>query len=794
MCNLSRFAAAAVAALTACFIFAAAAMADGILIPPIEIPIRDAFEIKYHRVTVEIEDGVAVTKVDQAFLNLTGRRIEADYVFPMPKGAVLQDFAMWVGGKRMSGEVLNAGQAREIYESIVRAQRDPALLEYIGNNAFRARVFPIEPGEEKRIQISYSEVLKGDAGLHEYIYPLNTEKFSARPLGEVTVSGSIESATPIKTVYSPSHSISVSRKEDKRATFSYEESNVKPEIDFVLYYTVREGEVGANVLAFDEDNPDDGFFIATIAPQVTSDKSKVIPKNFIFVLDTSGSMMDDNKIGQAKDALKFVVRSLNEGDRFNIIAYASDIWECFQGELRPYNNKTRDEALAFVAKFDASGGTDINGSLLRAFDILKGATREFPSYVIFLTDGLPTVGETDETRIIANVSGANKFNVRVFNFGVGYDVNTRLLDKLAEQNHGVSEYVRPGEDMEVKVSSFFSKISSPVLTDVKIKFNGVNVSELYPKAVPDLFKGSQVVISGRFSGLGGSPSIEVSGMVEGKTKSYSFPVSFANKASHSFVPRIWAGRKIAYLIDEVKTGGSKQELIDEVIKLSKRYGIITEYTSYLIREDDMFFAEGDEARLAYESAAADLWDYSGASAVGQSQQAQRMKGNAPGAAQGGANAPTAYYDKDGAEVQVDRVKYIDSLTFFLVDGYWTDSRYDPEAYDTMEVKAFSDAYFKILTNNPEVGKYFSLGDKMVLCMSGKKALKISPDSGEETISDADVSSVGVQLSSLGAGSVGGGLKVDSGTPGGGSQQILLAVATLLAAAYIGYRAMFIKPC
>lgn len=796
MFNL-RIPAMAAAAVLSVFAACSAAFADGILIPPIDIPIREAFEIKYHRVTVEIEDGVAVTKVDQAFLNLTGRRIEADYVFPVPKGAVLQDFAMWVGNQRVTGQVLTAGEAREIYENIVRSQRDPALLEYIGNNAFKARVFPIEPGEEKRIQISYSEVLKGDGGLYEYVYPLNTEKFSARPLGEVTITGSIESTTPIKTVYSPSHNIGINRKEDKRATFGYEEKNVRPEIDFVLYFAVRAGEVGASVLAFDEDDADDGFFIATVAPQVSADTSKVIAKNFIFVLDKSGSMMDDDKIGQAKEALRFVVRNLNEGDRFNVIAYSDEIWECFPGGMKSYSASTRDEALEFVRKFDATGGTDINGSLLRALEMLKGESRERPSYIVFLTDGLPTVGETGEDRILGNVRGANKSNVRIFNFGVGYDVNTRLLDKLAEDNHGFSEYVRPGESMEVKISNFYSKISSPVLTDVKIRFNGVRVTELYPKTMPDLFKGSQVVLAGRFNGAGAGATVEITGSVDGKPRTYSFPANFAGKSSHNFVPRIWAGRKIAYLTDEAKTGGFKQELIDEIVRLSKRYGIITEYTSFLIREGDFFLPE-DETRMAYEAAAAPLADMkSGAGAVGQSQQSQRMKGNAPDANQGGVNAPTTYYDKDGNEVKVERVKYIDSLTFFLVDGYWTDSRYDPDKFETKEIKAFSDAYYDILIGNPELGKFFALGDKLIICLDGKSALKISADAGFETLTDAEASALGVKISAAGGGNSVIAVASSTGATGGEKDSpggVLLAVMTLAAAALIGYRALLFKPC
>jgi len=724
------------------------AFADGIMIPPPEFPISDAFAIKYHRVSVEIENGVVKTSIDQIFTNLTGRRIQADYVFPIPHGATLDDFAMWVGGKRVTGQVLPAGEARQIYEDIVRQQLDPALLEYIGNDAFKARVFPIEPGEDKRIQMSYSQVLASDNGVYEYVYPLNTEKFSARLIDEVTVSGKIKSNIPIKTVYSPSHSISVNRKNDRNASFSYEERNVRPDIDFVLYYSVDQREVGASLMAYDADDNEDGFFIATVAPRVESDNTKVINKNFIFVLDKSGSMQDDDKIGQAKAALRFVLRNLNGGDRFNVIAYSDELWECFDNGMRTYSGDARDDALEFVKQFDATGGTNINEALLRALDMLKEEGGKKPSYIVFLTDGLPTVGETDEGRIIKNVTNGNRVGARIFNFGVGYDVNTHLLDKLSEDNHGITEYVRPTEDIEVKVSSFYAKISNPVLTDVKLTIAGPEVSDVYPKDMPDLFKGSQVIIAGRFAPDADRATIELSGTVDGRNKNFSFPVSFATKASYSFVPRIWAGRKIGYLNDEIRLNGTNQELIDEIIRLSKRYGIITEYTSFLIREDDMFFAEDEEMAEAWDYAAAPLMEArSGAGAVGQSQQAQKMKGNAPGATQGGVNAPAGYYDAHGEEVEVTNIKYLDDLTYFLIDDYWTDSRFAPEEQKMIEVKAFSDAYFDLMAASPALGKYLALGNQVIIILSDDEALKISSESGEESLGDESVQQISEQIAS-----------------------------------------------
>ncbi len=734
-------------ALLLAFVPAHRALADGIMIPPPDVPIHDAFAIRYHRVTVDIQDGFVRTEIDQEFENLTGRRIQADYVFPMPAGAVLQNFAMWVGGEKITGEVLPAGEARRIYEDIVRAQLDPALLEYIGNDAFRARVFPIEPGERKRIVLSYTQVLQADNGVYEYVYPLNTEKFSARLIDEVTVSGKIETTVPIKTVYSPSHAISVSRNSDNYASFSYEEANVRPNIDFVLYYSVDAREIGASLLAYDADDSEDGFFLATLTPRVESD-AKVINKDFIFVLDKSGSMQDDDKIDQAKGALRFVLRNLNEGDRFNVIAYSDELWICFEDGMKTWSAATRDDALDFAGQFDAVGGTNINEALLRALDMLKAEGGKRPGYIVFLTDGLPTVGITDEGSIIENVTSANRRGARLFAFGVGYDVNTHLLDKLSGENHGITEYVRPGESIEVKVSSFYSKISSPVLTGVKLRFAGARVMEYYPREVPDLFKGEQVIIAGRFTPGAGSATIELTGKVNGKPKSFRYPVSFEGRSSYSFVPRVWAGRKIGYLTDEIRLHGTNDELIEEIVRLSKRYGIITEYTSFLIRDEDAFFAPEEDNLARARGMGIELEEVkSGAGGVGQSQTAQRLKGQTAGG-QGAANAPAAYYDIAGHEVQVTSINYLDDLTFFLIDDYWTDSRFDPEIHKVIEVKAFSDAYFKLLEDGQVLNRQMAQGEQVIVVLDDENALKISREEGQESLSDDEVSRIQQQIASV----------------------------------------------
>jgi Ca-activated chloride channel homolog len=344
---------------------------------------------------------------------------------------------------------------------------------------------------------------------------------------------------------------------------------------------------------------------------------------------------------------------------------------------------------------------------------------------VFLTDGLPTSGITDENAILKDVTAANKLRTRLFAFGVGYDVNTQLLDKLTEANHGLTEYVRPSESIEGKVSGLYAKISSPVLSDVKLDITGATVRDVYPREMPDLFRGEQVVIAGCFAPGAKAGTINLRGKVEGKDKELSFPVSFTGKEAHKFVPRIWAGRKIGFLTDEIRLHGPNDELINEIIRLSKRYGIITEYTSFLILEDNSnYFAPAEaQAAMMRDNSLTLNEAKTGAGGVGQAQNSQNLKGQNAGAGQA-AMAPQAYYDIEGNQQQVTNIQYQGDLTFVMQDGFWTDSRYDPKAQKLQEVKAFSDEYFKLLDGNPDLGQYFAMGNQVIVVVDDANAIKV----------------------------------------------------------------------
>lgn len=533
---------------------------------------------------VRINDQIAHTAIEQEFYNPNDRRLEGTFLFPVPKGGQIDKFTMEIGGKQVQAELLGAQKAREIYEDILRKMRDPALLEYSGRDLFKVRIFPIEPHGRKRIAISYTQVLKSDAGLVNFTLPLNTARFSVQPLKNVVVKVALESKRALKSIYSPSHKVEIKRQGDRQATVSFEAGDITPEADFQLYFAQEEGDVGVSLMTH-RDSGEDGYFLLLASPamEVKVKKAAVVPKDVTFVLDTSGSMAG-KKLDQAKKALEFCVENLGEGDRFEVLRFSTEIEPLFD-KLVEGTKANRERAEKFVKDLRPMGGTAIDAALRKALS-LRPEDRDRPYVVIFLTDGQPTVGVTDEDQIVGGVSKVSG-NTRVFCFGIGTDVNTHLLDRITEETKAFSQYVLPDEDLEVKVSSFFTKIKEPVLANLKLSFPGeVHATQYYPNPLPDLYRDEQLVLVGRYSGKG-SGKVTIEGTANGEPRSFSEWVTFPAQAEdHEFIPRLWATRRVGYLLDEIRLHGEHQELKDEVTELARRYGIVTPYTAYLIIEDE----------------------------------------------------------------------------------------------------------------------------------------------------------------------------------------------------------------
>ena len=539
-------------------------------------------EVTYHHVNVKIEGQVATTSVDQEFFNPNPSRLEGTYLFPIPKGAQIDKFTMDIGGKMVEAELLPADKARKIYEDIVRKAKDPALMEYAGRDVFKVRIFPIEPNSKKRIKLSYTQVLKADSGLVNYVYPLNTEKFSAKPIKAVSIKVELTSDRPLKSIYSPSHSVEIKRHGAQRATVGFEATDTHPDTDFALYFAPEKDELGVNLLAH-KGSRDDGYFLLLVSPGLETKRQNIVPKDVAFVLDTSGSMAG-KKLEQAKKALRFCVENLNDEDRFEIIRFSTEVEPLFEKLVRA-SEANRERANDFIKELKPIGGTAIDDALQKALAIKSSSDRPF--VIIFLTDGKPTIGTTDEQQIVGNVKRQNEGRTRIFCFGIGTDLNTHLLDKITEETRAVSQYVLPEEDLEVKVSNFFAKIKEPVLANPTLKFNGdIRVTKLYPTQLPDLFRGDQLVLVGRYSGRGDS-AIVLEGTVNGAKRKFTYEVNFPRAdEDNEFIPRLWATRRVGYLLDEIRLRGENAELRDEVTELARRYNIVTPYTAFLIVEDE----------------------------------------------------------------------------------------------------------------------------------------------------------------------------------------------------------------
>lgn len=689
-------------------------------------------EVLSLQANVRIKDQVADTVVEQEFYNPNSRPVEGTFLFPVPKGAAISKFSMEINGKQCEAELLAADKARSIYEDIVRKLKDPALLEYAGRDLFKVRIFPIEAHGKKRVHLSYSQVLKADSGLAGYVLPL---KAAAKSL---SVKVELETKRPLKSIYSPSHNAEVKRHSPTRATVGFEGS--KSEGDFQLYYSMENSDVALDLLAFKRPG-EDGYFLLLASPGVETKLTRVLPKDVLFVLDTSGSMAGA-KLEQAKKALSFCVENLNDADRFEIIRFATEVETLF-GKVMDASKDQRSRAQDYIKELKPTGGTAINDALQKAL-ALRPTDGERPFVIIFLTDGRPTIGVTSEDAIVGNVTRANAGNTRIFCFGIGTDVNTHLLDKITEQTKAFSQYVLPEEDLEIKVSNFFSKIKEPVLANPKLSFpETVRASKMYPSPLPDLFKGEQLVVVGRYSGRGAG-AIEIAGKVNDETRKFAEDVKFPEESSaHEFISRLWAMRRVGYLLDEMRLHGENKELRDEVTELARKYGIVTPYTAYLIVEDEKGRGLADATRsIRLQNEADHLYfheqqrERDGAGAVGNARSFWRLKsadsaealvlGNAD-AVRGGITAarpmpslapaqkPASEREvrllvRERSEAYSQQTRFAGGRAFYQNGAQWIDAEVQkrPNAR-RQRVQFNSEAYFDLLKQQPEIAPWAALG-------------------------------------------------------------------------------------
>jgi Ca-activated chloride channel family protein len=729
------------------------------------------YKIAELEVHARLIDQVAQVQVSQSFVNSGGRTMEVSFVFPLPYDGAVEQMTLLVDGREYPAKLLGAEEARRMYEEIVRKNRDPALLEWMGTGLFKTSVFPVPPGAKRTVTLRYSQLCRQTDGLTDFLFPLSTAKYTSHPVERVAIHVSIESRQDIKNVYSPSHGVEIHRSDDRHATVSYQARDEVPGSDFRLLYDVGQGRVSTRVLSYRPTESDDGYFLLLASPKIKPPAGEPPRKTVVFVMDRSGSM-SGKKIEQVRSGLRFMLGRLHRGDLFNIIVYDNQV-ETFRPELQRFDDQSRRAAEGFIDEVYAGGSTDIDAALRTALGQLQDSTT--PSYVIFLTDGQPTTGVTNEAQIVVNSQQANRVRARLFAFGVGYDVNSRLLDRLVRANYGQSEYVRPDEDIEDRVSRLYRRIESPVMTDVKIDFSLDEsraaqqraVNRVYPRQSFDLFAGEQLVVVGRYKHPGAA-KVTVRGMVGGKEQSLDFPAELVRHSadeSRAFVEKLWAVRRIGEILDEIDLKGRNEELIKELVELSTRHGILTPYTSFLADESTRISDLSANARTAGTRLraldAADgssgfvqramkgsmqnagqaqlggMGGYGGgrfapvagplpaaASSPGSPHSYPARADSSAGGFGGGSQASSlASADREAEQAQ-QTVRNVGNRAFYRRSGQWVDSTLNEKQQShPQRIKQFSDQYFALAHRyGRQLSQYLVFDEPVVLNVEGQAYL------------------------------------------------------------------------
>jgi Ca-activated chloride channel homolog len=641
---------------------------------------REAIAITDVHVRIDIVETVATTTIEMRLENKTNRRQEAELVVPVPDGAVVRGFAYDGPNGGITAEVLPRDEAKRIYENLVAKIRDPALVEFIGYNLIRSSVFPVEAHGKQKIRLTYEHLLEVDGARVDYVLP-RTESLKYAVPWKVTAT--IKAKQAISTVYSPSHKLQIERVSDRKLVVEIATKAMKEPGPFRLSYLLEADGVTASLLAYPDESVGGGYFLLLggLPSQAAAPQRSAIKREVTLVIDRSGSMRNE-KIEQVKEAALQVIAGLKSGEAFNVIIYNNTV-QWFSETPVVKTTETAHAARRYLEGMTATGGTNIHGALAAALS--QAPIEGMLPIVLFLTDGLATVGQTSELAIRELVLKSNPHQRRVFTFGVGFDVNAPLLEKVASESRGRAEFVLPKENVEARVGKVFQQLTGPTLADPELRIVSQDggaalgrTRDILPEKLPDLFEGDRLVLLGQY--VGAEPlTFKLRGNYFGKERTFKFTFDF-DKASkkNGFVPRLWASRKIAELIDVVRQMGADpsasthdpkvKELVDEIVRLSTQFGILTEYTAFLAREGTDL-EDGREVRREAEGVLSSraMGRRSGMGAVNQSLNSARQKG------QSELNYRNWFYDEQLNEVAISSVQQINDKAYYNRRGRWIDS-------------------------------------------------------------------------------------------------------------------------
>lgn len=568
--------------LTGFLVMAAAseARAAGLLIA--DGGLGGVLELDEHTIRVTINNGIAVTEVTQVFRNTENRQVEALYLFPVPKGASVANFSMWIGGKEMIGEVVEKQRAREIYNSYKQVRRDPGLLEQVDYKNFEMRIFPIGPQAQQKVQITYYQELDFDHDWATYVYPLATAPragLSARLKGKFGLSLQIKSEVPIVALESPSH------QDDfvvVKHTGNYHEASLETtggdlNRDLVLACHVSRPRTGIDLVT-SKTSGEDGYFLLTMTPGEELGAAQQ-GMDYVFVLDISGSTVNDSKLQVSRDSIDAFVRELGPEDRFELITFNVAPQSLFK-ELLPVTAESQAKAVAFLKIQQGRGGTVLRPAMAAAY---RYGNPDRPLNVVILSDGLTEQSERTE---LLNLIQSRPANARVFCIGVGNDVNRPLLSQIAQQAGGLAAFLSRGDSFERQAKAFRRKLLRPAANNVQITLQGADTYDIEPRQLPNLYHGMPLRMYGRYRTAGPAKvrvQAEINGAALDQTVEINLP---AADDANPEIERMWAWQKIDRLLKEADQAGTRTGAVDEIVRLGEGYSIVTEYTSFLVLEND----------------------------------------------------------------------------------------------------------------------------------------------------------------------------------------------------------------
>lgn len=688
--------------------------------------------------TVTIVEQVATTTLDVALKNPTNRRLEAEVILPVPDGAAVRGFDFQGSGNEPSAELLPKEEARRIYDSIVAKIRDPALLEFIDYSLIRSSVFPVEAYGTQKVRLTYEHVCEADGDRIDYVLP-RSESLDYKVPWDIQVS--VKSRRAVATAYSPSHTV------DKRITGGGHRVRVSltKGVDvepgpFRLSLLLSEGEgVAATLLAYPDPKVGGGYFLLLAGvPDKPAGERTQIKREVTLVLDRSGSM-NGEKLEQVREAALQIIAGLEPEESFNLIVYNEAV-DVFSTRPVVKNESNVAAAREYLEGVLARGGTNIHDALVEA--LRQKPTKERLPIVLFLTDGRPTVGETNEKAIREAVKAANKYDKRIFTFGVGYDVNSPLVESIACETRATATFVLPKEDVELKVAGMFKQLSGPILAEPELAVLDADgepaagrTRDVIPTRLPDVFQGDQLVLLGQY--VGERPlRFRLTGNYLGRKRTFKFDFRLDKATTrNAFVPRLWAQRKIGALVDAVRSSGADpsavaagrvdpkiKELVDEVVRLSTEFGVLTEYTAFLAREGT------DLSRR--EQVVAEAWRNFDTRArqtrVGQGSVNQELNMAVQrSAAQ--LNVRNTYWDANMDRVQISSVQQVADQAFYRRGNRWIDSRVvgqGDQAEPQRVIEFGSDEFFELarrLASDNRQGSIMMRGEVM-LVVDGQRVL------------------------------------------------------------------------